>query len=66
MAAQRTWITRVLAVLAALVVTSCATFEKSDVSRADCTSNADCVVKFRSSTARLSGVARTSGLSSFV
>jgi hypothetical protein len=45
MAGQRTWITRVLAVLAALVVTSCATFEKSDVSRADCTSNADCVVK---------------------
>lgn len=66
MAVPRTGIARVLAVLVALVVTSCATFEKSDISRADCTSNADCVVKFRSSTARLSGVARRSAPSSFV
>ena len=45
MAGKRAVITRVLAVLAAFFVASCATIEKAEPTRANCTSNKDCVVK---------------------
>jgi hypothetical protein len=44
MAGKRTGITRVLAVLAALVVTSCATIDKSEPRRKDCNNDKDCNV----------------------